>query len=489
MRFTHAPGDRPLDNYVIKNALGRGGFGEVYHALSDGGKEVALKLVQRNLEVELRGVSHCLNLKHPNLVALYDVKQADNGDHWIVMEFVQGDSLDRVLSRNPQGLPPEQVLTWLRGIGDGVSHLHECGIVHRDLKPGNIFLENEVVKIGDYGLAKFISASKRSGQTGSVGTVHYMAPEVVNGRYGKEVDLYAVGVILYEMLTGKVPFDGESAGEILMKHLTVAPDLSPLPPAYRAVVARLLAKDPFQRYSSFKSMLADLEGYVASPPAADAWAPTAAVPMALPATSPPGPAPLPYHGFTPLPAAPPVKLGLLWYFGALITSIAAAVTVGIVSGFSVATVALSFSTKGGRNDEGFAIGVALGIFSALLTLGLSILLFHRWSRAIRSVKPLSSPKVSGGGPAPLPGALKVLLGLVAGTGVFLLLLGIFVDDLRPETVLIILGIGLLVFGLITFLLFRLWTPLPGASKAETPPPAGTWAGQEARQTGPWQSVR
>jgi serine/threonine protein kinase len=263
MKFTYSPNDRPLEGYTIKRGIGRGGFGEVYQALSDGGKEVALKLVQRNLDVELRGVAQCLNLKHPNLVALYDVRQAENGDNWVVMEYVAGESLDQVIARHPQGMPLDGVLAWLRGIGAGVAHLHQQGIVHRDLKPGNLFVENGTVKVGDYGLSKFISASRRSGQTGSVGTVHYMAPEVVNGRYGKEVDLYALGVILYEMLTGRVPFDGQSPGEILMKHMTAWPDLNPVPLTFRPVVARLLEKEPQRRYPSAEELMSELASCVA----------------------------------------------------------------------------------------------------------------------------------------------------------------------------------------------------------------------------------
>src|SRR5215471_3197388 len=200
MKFTYPPGDRPLEGYTIKHGVGRGGFGEVYQAVSDGGKQVALKLVQRNLEVELRGVNQCLNLKHANLVCVYDVRQAENGDSWVVMEFIQGETLDRVIARHPQGMPPEEALSWLRDICAGVGHLHELGIAHRDLKPGNTFIEDGLVKIGDYGLSKFMTASRRSGQTTSIGTVHYLAPEVMKGRYGKEIDLYSLGVILYEML-------------------------------------------------------------------------------------------------------------------------------------------------------------------------------------------------------------------------------------------------------------------------------------------------
>jgi hypothetical protein len=270
MKFTYPPGDRPLEGYTIKHGVGRGGFGEVYRAVSDGGKEVALKLVQRNLEVELRGVGQCLNLKHPNLVSLFDVRQAENGDNWVVMEYVAGESLDQVIARHPEGMPPGEVLAWLRGLGEGVAYLHEQGLVHRDLKPGNLFVENGTVKVGDYGLAKFISASRRSGQTGSVGTVHYMAPEVVNGRYGKEVDLYALGVILYEMLTGRVPFDGQSPGEILMKHMTAWPDLNAVPLTFRPAVARLLEKDPQRRYPSVRELLAELDGNESAPPLTEA---------------------------------------------------------------------------------------------------------------------------------------------------------------------------------------------------------------------------
>ena len=93
MRFTYPSGSRPLEGYTIKRGVGRGGFGEVYFAVSDAGKEVALKLIRRNLEVELRGVTHCLNLKHPNLVALYDIRTDEHEDRWVVMEYDSGESL------------------------------------------------------------------------------------------------------------------------------------------------------------------------------------------------------------------------------------------------------------------------------------------------------------------------------------------------------------------------------------------------------------
>jgi hypothetical protein len=258
MKFTYVSGARPVQGYTIRCGLGRCGFGEVYLGVSDGGKEVALKLVQQHLDVELRGVGQCLNLKHPNLVVVHDILKAADADTWIVMEYVAGETLEQLLARHPQGIPEPEALGWLRGICAGVRYLHEHGLVHRDLKPGNLFIENGIVKIGDYGLSKFISASRRSGQTVSIGSVHYMAPEISHGRYGPEVDQYALGIILCQMLTGRVPFDGESQGEILMKHLSAEPDLGPLTEPYRSVVARLLDKDPRNRYPAVQDLLHEL---------------------------------------------------------------------------------------------------------------------------------------------------------------------------------------------------------------------------------------
>ena len=174
------------------------------------------------------------------------------------MEYVAGESLQDVIERNPNGMPRDQIQFWLEGIARGLAYLHDHGIVHRDLKPGNLFLDQGVVKIGDYGLSKFISCSCRSGQTESVGTFHYMAPEIGLGRYGKEIDVYALGILLYEMLTGHVPFEGESSQEIIMKHLTADPDLDRLPAVFRPVVGRALAKDPERRYRSVGEMMSAL---------------------------------------------------------------------------------------------------------------------------------------------------------------------------------------------------------------------------------------
>ena len=261
MKFMYPSGSKPLEGYTIKRGIGIGGFGEVYFALSDAGKEVALKRIQRNLDIELRGVRQCLNLKHINLISLWDIRTSDTGECWVVMEYVPGESLREAINKHPGGMPMDLLDYWFSATAAGVAYLHDRGIVHRDLKPGNIFEDEDaqVVKIGDYGLSKFISTSQRDNQTESVGTFHYMAPEIGKGVYGKEVDIYAMGIILHEMLTGRVPFDGESSQEIIMKHLTADPDVDQIPPLLRPVVKRALAKDPDQRYSSVEEMIADLD--------------------------------------------------------------------------------------------------------------------------------------------------------------------------------------------------------------------------------------
>jgi Protein kinase domain len=258
MNFYYPPGSTPLPRHTIRRGIGMGGFGEVYFAVTDAGKEVALKRIQRNLDVELRGVSQCLNLKHPNLVSLHDICVDQSDQSWVVMEYVAGPNLREVLDESPQGLPVNEVRRWFAGIALGVNHLHSAGLVHRDLKPGNVFDDLGIIKVGDYGLSKFISASHRGGHTESVGTFHYMAPEIGRGQYGREIDIYALGILLYELLTGEVPFDGESCHEIIVKHLTAVPDLRDIQEPYRSAIAKCLEKDPAKRFSTVGELMQSL---------------------------------------------------------------------------------------------------------------------------------------------------------------------------------------------------------------------------------------
>ncbi len=264
MQFTYRTGDRPLEGYTIKRGVGQGGFGEVYYAVSDSGKEVALKLLRGQIDAERRGIAECLNLKHPNLLHIYDLRRTPRGESWVVMEYVFGESLAQILERHPNGLPHELIREWFAAICRGVGFLHDMGVIHRDLKPANIFIENGHLKIGDYGLARRISGSDYQAVTSGVGTPHYMAPELKHGHYGRSVDIYACGIILYEMLVGHPPFTGDNPVDILLRHQTDTPDLSVIPPPLRPVLERALHKDPQQRYASMGELGRAVEAAFAS---------------------------------------------------------------------------------------------------------------------------------------------------------------------------------------------------------------------------------
>ncbi len=258
--FRYKHGDRPLEGYTIQRAVGRGGFGEVYFAVSDAGREVALKVIQGYEQIELRGVGACMNLKSPHLVTIFDVRHNDEGVPFVIMEYVSGPSLRELLDDSPAGLGAQKAAFFLREIAKGLTYLHDRGVVHRDLKPGNIFYEDGYVKIGDYGLSKAMAASKHSGQTITVGTVHYMAPEIGQGKYDASIDVYALGCVLYEMLTGQTPFLGGSHGEILMKHLMAEPDLKEIEEPFATVIRKAMAKNPADRYHTAQEMVEAIFG-------------------------------------------------------------------------------------------------------------------------------------------------------------------------------------------------------------------------------------
>ncbi|MCG3131464.1 MAG: Serine/threonine-protein kinase PknD [Phycisphaerae bacterium] len=268
-QYTFKHGDRPLEGFVIQRAVGRGGFGEVYYATSDGGKEVALKYLRDHPLVEIRGVTHVFNLPpNPHLIGIHDLRKNAAGEWFVIMDYVAGPSL-RDLLNSPDGLgreePPDdqriqRAAFFLRGIAKGLAHLHDHGIVHRDLKPANIFYDANYVKIADYGLSKAIAVSQHSGQSTHVGTVHYMAPDVGSGDYNQTIDIYALGVVLYEMLMGHVPYRGASAAEILMKHLTAEPEVDRLPEPFPRVIRKALAKTSKDRYQAVGDMIADVFG-------------------------------------------------------------------------------------------------------------------------------------------------------------------------------------------------------------------------------------
>ena len=443
-RFRH--GDRPLNDCTIQRAVGSGGFGEVYYAVTDGGREVALKYLRDNPEIELRGVAHCMNLKSPHLVTIMDVRQGTEGDYFVVMEYVSGPSLRDVLIAEPSGLGPQKSAFFVREIAKGLTYLHDRGIVHRDMKPGNIFYDDGYVKIGDYGLSKFISVSRHSAQTSSVGTVHYMAPEIGTGNYSRGVDIYALGVILYEMLLGKVPFQGSSMGEVLMKHLTAQPEMDGLPEPFGRVIRKALAKDPKDRYQTADEMVATVMGVDAiresaagfdpkslsqavrraaharpvSPPLPPRRSP--APPMAQPAFPQGGGHPVgvggvaqAFPGLFPMPAAagfrpgpavsvaemsPEAASGRLYYAGFWIRVLAALIDL-IVVGSAAGVLAMFFGASGNDNPafpilailyDGLLIGRWNGQTLGKKTLGIKVIaadgrqcsLWRAFARALAS---------------------------------------------------------------------------------------------------------
>jgi tRNA A-37 threonylcarbamoyl transferase component Bud32 len=265
-----------IGKYVINGRIGKGGMGQVYRGYDEAlDREVAVKTLtiqgtleeesRKRFEIEARAAA---KLNHPNIVTVFELGQ-DRGIPYIAMELLPGWDLEGLL-RSGESLLMQEKLDIIIQVCRGLQFAHEHHIVHRDIKPSNIrVLDDGSVKIMDFGIAKL--ANTHVTRTGMmVGTVHYMCPEQIQGQQvdGRS-DVFAVGVILYELLAGRKPFEGEGPTDILFKIVQQAtpalPDLGMLTPALQAIVGKTLAKSPPERYSSAARLaddLAELRGRV-----------------------------------------------------------------------------------------------------------------------------------------------------------------------------------------------------------------------------------
>ena len=259
---------KKIGKYEVQRELGRGAMAVVYEAIDTAiERTVAIKVIAEGLlqgeEARRRFYQEARSagrLSHENILVIYDLGE-DGGHPFIAMEHLRGTDLRRQLDRDgPPSL--QRTLDIAAQIGRGLEYAHQNGVIHRDIKPSNICLtQSGRVKIMDFGIAKLVSAEMtRTGQT--LGTPYYMAPEQVQGaKIDGRADIFAFGVVLYELLTGVRPFEGSDMASVLYKVVFKPPPPLPeaLPAVLKAVVERCLAKDPEQRYPDFSAVLVDLE--------------------------------------------------------------------------------------------------------------------------------------------------------------------------------------------------------------------------------------
>ena len=271
-----------LDNrYEILECIGTGGMAVVYkarcHRLN---RLVAVKILKSELasDAEFRRRFHdesqaVAMLSHSNIVAVYDVSRSDDLDY-IVMELVDGLTLKQYMQKRGAPLNWREALHFITQIVRALGHAHSRGIIHRDIKPQNILvLRDGSVKVTDFGIARVASAAQATLTQEALGSVHYISPEQARGSHidGRS-DLYSAGVVLYEMLTGRLPFEGETPVSVAIQHINSIPipprDLnSGIPPALEAITLKAMAPKPENRYGSADEMLADLEEFRKNPEA------------------------------------------------------------------------------------------------------------------------------------------------------------------------------------------------------------------------------
>lgn len=265
--------DTLLDNrYRILTKIGVGGMADVYKGEDTLlGRPVAIKILHSNFASDDEFVSRFKReaqaagkLNHPNIVNMYDVGY-DQCMHYIIMEYVDGETLKEYITRHHR-LSIDEAVKITIAIGEGLEHAHAMGIVHCDIKPHNVIITNTGrVKVTDFGIARAMNTTNTVMYTNSImGSAHYLSPEQASGKpVDGNTDIYSLGVVLYEMLTGKVPFEGETPIAVALKHVRekVIPPTRynpSIPPLLEAVVMKALAKNPTDRFDSISEMMGDL---------------------------------------------------------------------------------------------------------------------------------------------------------------------------------------------------------------------------------------
>ena len=265
-------GSKINDRYQIIKTLGEGGMANVYLAhdtILD--RSVAVKVLRGDLASDEKFVRRfqrealsASSLSHPNIVEMYDVGE-DDGQYYIVMEYVDGKTLKQVLKQRGH-LSVSEVVDIMLQVTDGMAHAHDAYIIHRDIKPQNIMmLSNGMIKITDFGVATALNSTQLTQTNSVMGTVHYLPPEQASGK-GSTIksDIYSMGIMMYELLAGFVPYKGDSAVEIALKHLkeplpSVRKTYPEIPQSIENVIIKATAKNPKNRYKDAREMHEDIK--------------------------------------------------------------------------------------------------------------------------------------------------------------------------------------------------------------------------------------
>ena len=265
-------GQKINDRYQIIKTIGEGGMANVYLAYDTIlERNVAVKVLRGDLATDEKFVRRfqrealsASSLSHPNIVEVYDVGE-DNGIYYIVMEYIEGKHLKQLLKRRGK-LTLNEVIDIMLQITDGMACAHDSYIIHRDIKPQNIMiLENGIVKITDFGIAMALNSTQLTQTNSVMGSVHYLPPEQASGKGSTiQSDIYSMGILMYELLSGTLPYKGDNAVEIALKHLkeplpSIRKEVPDIPQAVENVILKATAKNPKNRYSDARAMYDDLK--------------------------------------------------------------------------------------------------------------------------------------------------------------------------------------------------------------------------------------